>query len=125
MTETERELIRTFITSFSRGIILWLVNQKPMSGYGIVKELEQTTGQHFTSGLIYPLLYELEKNGFIMGEWTQKGRRRTKYYSITPSGKELLNRLRALFVMPVGEALKDFITKKDNKETGGVSSSVD
>ncbi len=109
MAETERDLIRTTVTSLSRGIILWLVNQKPMSGYGVVKELERSTGQHLTSGLIYPLLYELEKDGFIVGEWTQQGRRRTKYYSITPGGIELLNRLRALFVMPVREALKDFI----------------
>ena len=112
MAETERELIRTTVTSFSRGIILWLVNQKTMSGYGIVKELERLTRQHLTSGLVYPLLYELEKEGFIAGEWTQKGRRRIKYYSITQSGIELLNRLRELFEMPVREALKDFIAKK-------------
>ncbi len=113
MAETEGELIRTTVRSFSRGIILWLINQKPMSGYGIVKELERLTGQHPTSGIIYPLLYELEKEGFIVGEWTQKGRRRTKYYSITQSGTELLNRLRELFEMPVREALKDFIAKKE------------
>ncbi len=107
--ETERELIKTTVTSLSRGIILWLVNQKPMSGYEVVKELERSTGQHLTSGLIYPLLYELEKDGFIVGEWTQKGRRRTKYYSITPNGTELLNRLRVLFEMPLRDALKDFI----------------
>ena len=113
MAETERELIRTTVTSLSRGIILWLVSQKPMSGYMIVKELERSTGQHLTSGLIYPLLYELEKEGSIVGEWTQKGRRHIKYYSITQSGTELLNRLRELFEMPVREALKDFIAKKD------------
>jgi PadR family transcriptional regulator PadR len=112
--ETERELIKTTVTSLSRGIILWLINQEPMSGYEVVKELERSTGQHLTSGLIYPLLYELEKDGFIVGEWTQKGRRRTKYYSITPSGTELLNRLRVLFEMPLREALKDFIAKKES-----------
>lgn len=107
--ETEREIIKTMVTSLSRGIILWLLNQKPMSGYEVVKELERSTGQHLTSGLIYPLLYELEKDGFIVGEWTQKGRRRTKYYSITPKGIELMNQLRALFEMPLRDALKDFI----------------
>ncbi len=110
--ETERELIKATVTSLSRGIILWLVNQKPMSGYEVVKELKRSTGQHLTSGLIYPLLYELEKDGFIVGEWAQKGRRHTKYYSITPSGTELLNRLRVLFEMPLREALEDFIAEK-------------
>ncbi len=117
MAETETELIRTIVTSFSRGIILWLVKQKPMSGYGVVKELERLTKQKLPSGIVYPLLYELEKDRYIVGAWTQNGRRRIKYYSITPSGEEALNRLRALFDMPVKEALKDFITKKDNEKT--------
>lgn len=110
--ETESALIKAIVTSMSRGIILWLINQKRMSGYQIVKELERLTGQHFTSGVVYPLLYELEKDGYIVGEWTLKGRRRTKYYSITPSGVELLNRLRKFVGMPVRDALKDFMTEK-------------
>jgi len=114
MSETERELIKTTVTSLSRGIILWLVNQKRMSGYEIVKELERLTGQHLTSGVVYPLLYELEKDGFVFGRWTQKGRRRTKRYAITQSGIELLNRLHSLFELPVREALKDFIDEKSD-----------
>jgi DNA-binding PadR family transcriptional regulator len=110
MAEIEKEIIKSTVTSLSRGIVLWLVNKKPMSGYAIVKELEQSTGQHLTSGLIYPLLYELEKDGFIEGNWTQHGNRRTKHYTITPRGTELLNRLRALLELPVREVLKDFIT---------------
>jgi DNA-binding PadR family transcriptional regulator len=109
MTDAEKALIRTTVTSFSRGIILWLINQKPRSGYAIVKELEHSTGQHLTSGVVYPLLYELEKDGFIVGTWTRNGKCRTRYYAITPIGAELLNRLRALFEMPVRDALKDFI----------------
>lgn len=108
----EREAIRSIVANFSRGIILWLVNEKPMSGYSIVKELMRLTEQHLTSGVVYPLLYEMEKDGYIAGEWTQKGRRRIKYYSITSQGAESLNRLRKLFDMPVKDALKDFITKK-------------
>jgi len=109
MAATERELIKNTVSGLSRGIILWLLDQKSMSGYEVVKELERSTGQHLTSGLIYPLLYELEKDGFVVGEWTQKGRRHTKYYSITPKGIEQMNRLRALFEMPLREALKEFI----------------
>ncbi len=112
MDDAEREAIRSIVTNFSRGILLWLVNEKPMSGYGLVKELERLTKQHLTSGIVYPLLYEMEKDGFIDGEWTQKGRRRMKYYAITPRGVESLNRLRELFGMPVKDALKDFISKK-------------
>jgi len=112
MAEAESDLVRSTVKGFSRAIILWLVNQKPMSGYMIVKEIEELTGQKFNPGIIYPLLYELEKEVFIAGEWTQKGRRRTKYYSTTEKGTRLLNRLRELFEMPIKEVLKDFIREK-------------
>lgn len=118
MAEAEKELIRTTVRGFSRAIILWLVGQQPISGYKIMKQLMRLTDQKLHPGVVYPLLYELEKEGFITGEWTQKGRRRIKYYSITQSGTELLNRLRELFEMPVREALKDFLVKKSDKEIG-------
>ncbi|MDI9644320.1 MAG: PadR family transcriptional regulator [Candidatus Verstraetearchaeota archaeon] len=113
MVGKEKELIRTMMTNLSRGAILWLLSQKPMSGYSVVKELEELTGQHLTPGVVYPLLYELEKEGFIVGEWTQKGRRRIKYYSMTQRGIELLNRLRSFLEMPVGEVLREFVEKKN------------
>jgi len=109
VAEAERDLIRATVRGFSRAIILWLVGQKPVSGYTIVKEMKRLTGQNFHAGVVYPLLYELERRGFIVGEWTQRGRRRIKHYSITNKGTELLNRLRQLLEMPVKEVLKDFI----------------
>jgi len=112
MAETEKELIQTTIRGFSRIIILWLISHKPMSGYRIIKELEQLTEQKLNPGIVYPLLYELEKKDFVSGKWTQKGGRRIKYYSITENGTRLLNQLRQLFEMPVKEILTDLITEK-------------
>jgi len=111
MAEAESELIRATVRGFSRAIILWLVSQKPLSGYAIVKEMKRLTGQKFHPGTIYPLLYELEKRGYIAGEWTQKGGRRIKYYLVTENGTKLLNQLRQRFEMPVKEVLKDLITE--------------
>ena len=115
MAEAERDLVRTTVRGFSRAIIVWLVSQKPMSGYKIVKEMKRLTDQEFHPGIIYPLLYELEKSGFIAGEWSQEGKRRIKYYSITENGTKLMNRLRELFEMPVKEVLKDLITENAEK----------
>lgn len=109
MAEEEKGMVRAIVRSFSRAVILWLISQKPMSGYTVVKEIEKLTGQKFHAGIIYPLLYELEKDGFISGEWTQKGRRRIKYYSITEKGAQMLNQLRQRFETPVKEVLKNFI----------------
>jgi DNA-binding PadR family transcriptional regulator len=114
MTE-ERDMIRTIVRGFSRAVILWLISQKPMSGYTIIKEIEKLTGQKFHAGIVYPLLYELEEDKFIIGKWTQKGRRRIKYYSITEKGTQMLNQLRQRFEMPVKEVLRDFIREKYNE----------
>lgn len=109
LTEAEDDLIRVTIRGLSRAIILWLVNQKPMSGYKITKEMLRLTERRFSSGIVYPLLYELEGKGLITGEWVQKGRRRIKYYSITEEGARLLNSLRQLFERPVRQVLKSIL----------------
>lgn len=111
MADLESDIVKATVRGFSRVLILWLINQNPMSGYGITKELKRLTEQSFHSGVVYPLLYELEENGLITGKWVQKRRRRIKYYSITKEGMELLNRSRELFEMPMKEFLKDFITQ--------------
>ena len=115
-SEVERELIKAIVRGMRRSIILWLVNQKPMSGYSIVKEMKRLTGQNIHSGMVYPLLYELEENGLIAGKWSQKGRRRIKHYTITEKGKELLNKIKELFEMPIKEVLKDLIGEEQTKQ---------
>ncbi|MEM2936243.1 MAG: PadR family transcriptional regulator [Candidatus Bathyarchaeia archaeon] len=109
MVEAEEDLIKATVRGFGRSIILWLVSQKSMSGYTITKEMGRLTGQSFSSGTVYPLLYELEEREFIRGEWIQRGRRRIKHYLITEKGRALLKRLRGLFEMPVREVLKDLL----------------
>ncbi|MBE0511798.1 PadR family transcriptional regulator [Candidatus Bathyarchaeota archaeon] len=109
MAEAERDLIRATVRGFSRSVILWLVSQKPMSGYAVVKEMKRLTGERFHPGIIYPLLYDLEEKGLIAGKWIKRGRRRIKRYSVTEKGTKMLNRLRELFEMPVREVLKDLI----------------
>ena len=112
VAEAERDLIRATLRGFSRAVILWLVSQKPLSGYKIVKEMKRMTGRNFHTGVVYPLLYELEEKGFIVGGWVQRGRRRIKYYSITERGRNLLTRLRKLFEMPIRDVLKDLIGER-------------
>ena len=115
MIEAEKDLIRATVRGFSRSIILWLVSQKPMSGYAIVKEMKRLTGQRFHSGVIYPLLYDLEENGMIAGKWTERGRRRIKRYSVTEKGTKMLNHIRELFEMPVRKVLKDLISETSSE----------
>ena len=109
LSDIEEKLVRKTVKGLSRVIILWLVSRKKMSGYAIIKEIYRLTDFKFTSGIIYPLLYELEEKGLIRGEWIQKGRRNIKYYSITKKGVNTLDRLRELFDMPLGQVIESIL----------------
>lgn len=45
----------------------------------------------FNVASLYPLLYRLEKRGWIQGRWVEKpGQRRRRYYRLTAEGKKVL-----------------------------------
>ena len=116
MAEIEEELIKSIIRGFNRMIILWLLSREPMSGYKILKSLREITGQTPHSGVVYSLLYELEAKGLIASSWTQRGRRRINYYSITDKGLAFLSRLREFFKTPVREVLENLLGEVDNSK---------
>jgi transcriptional regulator len=74
-------------------LILSLVEARPRHGYEISKLIEQRSGGtvHFYVASLYPLLYRLEKRGWIQGRWVEKaGQRRRRYYRLTPEGRTVL-----------------------------------
>ena len=74
-------------------LILSLVEDRPRHGYDIGQLIEvRSQGTlRFNVASLYPLLYRLEKRGWIRGRWVEKaGQRRRRYYRLTPSGKKVL-----------------------------------
>src|SRR5215211_6432494 len=74
-------------------LILSLVEEQPRHGYDIGNLIEQRSGGvlRFNVASLYPLLYRLEKRGWIEGRWVEKaGQRRRRYYRLTPAGKKVL-----------------------------------
>jgi PadR family transcriptional regulator, regulatory protein PadR len=74
-------------------LILSLLEGRPRHGYDISKLIEtRSKGQlRFHIASLYPLLYRLEKRGWIDGHWVEKaGQRRRRYYKLTPEGKKVL-----------------------------------
>lgn len=73
----------------SNSLLLCLLEQQPMYGYQIVKELEARSQGYFRfkEGTLYPALHRLEKSGLITGKWQMlpNGRQR-RYYYITAKG---------------------------------------
>ena len=74
-------------------LILSLVEARPRHGYEISKLIEQRSdgAVRFHVASLYPLLYRLEKRGWIQGRWVEKaGQRRRRYYRLTAEGRKVL-----------------------------------
>jgi len=74
-------------------LILSLVEARPRHGYEISKLIEQRSGGavRFYVASLYPLLYRLERRGWIEGRWVEKsGQRRRRYYRLTRQGRRVL-----------------------------------
>ena len=74
-------------------LILSLVEDQPRHGYDIATLIERRSGGtlKFNVASLYPLLYRLEKRGWIQGRWVEKaGQRRRRYYRLTAAGKKVL-----------------------------------
>src|SRR5579871_2014344 len=79
-------------------LILSLVEHRSRHGYEIGKLIEERSGGtlRFNIASFYPLLYRLEKRGFIEGRWVEKaGQRRRRYYRVTTQGKKVLKEQRS------------------------------
>jgi len=74
-------------------LILSLLESRARHGYEISQQIEQRSAGtlKFNVASLYPLLYRLEKRGWISGQWVEKaGQRRRRYYKLTPAGKTML-----------------------------------
>ena len=74
-------------------LILSLLETQPRHGYDIGALIEQRSRGRlrFNVASLYPLLYRLEKRGWIQGRWVEKpGQRRRRYYRLTAEGKKIL-----------------------------------
>jgi PadR family transcriptional regulator PadR len=74
-------------------LILSLVEHRPRHGYEISKLIEERSEGvlRFNVASLYPLLYRLERRGWVDGRWVEKaGQRRRRYYRLTPEGKKML-----------------------------------
>jgi len=77
--------------------ILSVLAEGPLHGYEISKRIErQSQGLlSFNLASLYPLLYRMEKRGWVKGNWEgPAGGRRRRYYRLGPAGKRRLVPLR-------------------------------
>ena len=93
-------------------LILKAVSLKPLHGYGVLLRIHQISGEalEIPQGSLYPALYRLEHQGFILAEWGEsENKRKAKYYTLTATGRRRLrdeadgwNRLAAAIAAALG-----------------------
>jgi PadR family transcriptional regulator PadR len=74
-------------------LILSLLEDQPHHGYEIGRLIDMRSGGtlHFHVASLFPLLYRLEKRGWIQGRWVEKAnQRRRRYYRLTTEGRRVL-----------------------------------
>ena len=91
--KTSRVLDRELKKGSAELLILSLVEDQPRHGYDIGNLIERRSkgALRFNVASLYPLLYRLERRGWIQGRWVEKaGQRRRRYYRLTAEGKRVL-----------------------------------
>jgi transcriptional regulator len=89
----DRTIDREWKKGSAELLILSLLDAMPRHGYEISKLIEQRSrgALRFHAASLYPLLYRLEKRGWIQGLWVEKsGQRRRRYYQLTQQGRGML-----------------------------------
>jgi PadR family transcriptional regulator PadR len=98
MTKRMGTRIRSKIARGSAELaILSLLRRESLYGFEISRRIEEESGGalRFKLASLYPMLYELEKRGWIKGRWApNRAGRDRRYYSLTPAGRRQLAPLR-------------------------------
>jgi PadR family transcriptional regulator PadR len=74
-------------------LVLAQLEVRARHGYEIGREIERRSDGRvvFQIASLYPVLYRLEGNGLITGQWVETpGQRRRRFYKLTPSGGKRL-----------------------------------
>ncbi len=93
MTNYKNERSRQFpstisTTSFVKLYILHLLRDKSYYGNEIIDEIKYRMEEQWepSPGMVYPLLRQLEGDGYIVGTWDQPDKRSIRRYRITDEG---------------------------------------
>ncbi|MCT4563836.1 MAG: helix-turn-helix transcriptional regulator [Maledivibacter sp.] len=88
---------KSLVSGSTTMLILKLLSSEDMYGYQMIEQLELRSENVFTlkAGTLYPLLHKLEQQGILISyEKKAENQKQRKYYSITDTGKGLLDKKR-------------------------------
>jgi len=79
-------------------LVLAQLETRQRHGYEIAQEIERRSGGAvaFQPASIYPVLYRMQRRGWIVGRWVEKpGQRRRRYYRLSAAGRRELSAQRS------------------------------
>ncbi|RJQ40152.1 MAG: PadR family transcriptional regulator [Dehalococcoidia bacterium] len=79
------KVLRNLFLGFIRLHILYHASREPVYGLSLMEELERH-GYRMSPGTLYPILHQMESNGFLSSEKSVIGGKIRKYYWITEEG---------------------------------------
>ena len=88
---------------------LWIIAQKPLHGYAILKELNRNRKRKTTNGTLYPILQKLQRLKLV--QLKSKGAREKKTYSITAKGRKTLGEACKELCIAFESIFQDFVCK--------------
>jgi len=74
------------IKSFMDTIIMAELQNGPISGYDVISFIQNKFGFLASSGTVYSLLYSLERNNLVKGQWIE----RKRVYKLTEKGAKTI-----------------------------------
>jgi transcriptional regulator len=81
-------------------LVLSILDGPGRHGYELAQIIESRSDGRlsFKAATLYPLLYRLEKQGWVAGRWVEKpGERRKRYYRLTAAGRRVLGARRRVW----------------------------
>lgn len=104
-TSSER-LLREFFSGFVKIHVLYHTGDRPFYGQELKEELEEH-GYSISYGSLYPLLHKLCAGGYLTREDKTIDGKVRKYYSLTETGREVLEEARQKLRELAMEVLED------------------
>lgn len=82
-------------------MVLAVVSEGPIHGYGVISELRERSGGVFDlpEGTVYPALHKLHQDGCVTSEWDESAGRPRRNYRISPKGSKALREQRSAWAV--------------------------
>lgn len=108
-------------TSFVKLYILHLLREKSYYGNEIIDEIKQRLDNKWepSPGMVYPLLRNLEEEGYVTGWWEEPDKRSIRRYKLTDNGYEHYKVILLMYKPIFEDSL--YITKTVLKDIYGIN----